>query len=275
MKIKFYGTRGSIPVCDPHFIEYGGNTTCLFFEFDDGNMAICDAGTGIRQLGKDLLKRKPTIPNQELTIAFTHFHWDHIQGFPFFGPAYDPDFHIRIHAIGQGRNNINVPSLFRTQMQSAYFPVPLEKMGARFSFEYMEGEKIIWKNKVITVLKHRHPGDAYSFRFDTENGKSFVFCTDIEHGLHIDPDIVALAKDADVLIHDAQFTPEQLINRRGWGHSSWEQALKVAQLANAKQLYLTHHDPDHNDDFLELLEQICQERFPCCYLARDGMEIVF
>ncbi len=274
MKITFYGTRGSIPVCDPHFIGYGGNTTCLLFEFDDGNLSICDAGTGIRQLGKDLLKKKAAIPNCELTIFFTHFHWDHIQGFPFFGPAYDPDFHICIHAIGEERKRLDVPSLFKTQMQSAYFPIPLDKMGARFSFEYMQGEKIIWKNKVITVLKHQHPGDAYSFRFDTENGKSFVFCTDIEHGETIDQRVVELSRNADVLIHEAHFTPEKLSFRGGWGHSSWEQAVEVAKQANVKQLYLTHHDPDHDDDFLDQLEEKCQQYFPCCQLAKDGIEII-
>jgi len=274
MKITFYGTRGSIPVCDPAFVKFGGNTTSLLFEFDDGNLLICDAGTGIRQIGKDLLARKEKIKNQELIIAFTHFHWDHIQGFPFFRPAYDPDFHIVIYSMGKDRRLQDIPSLFKTQMQSSYFPVPLEKMGARFSFEYMKEEELMWRGKQVRVLKHQHPGDAYSFRFDLENGKSFVFCTDIEHGAQIDPRIVELARDADVLVHDAQYTEEELKDRRGWGHSSWEQAVEVAQRANVKNLYLTHHDPDHDDDFLMNMEAKCQKRFPCSQICRDGAEII-
>ena len=274
MKLTFYGTRGSIPVCDPNYVKYGGNTSCSLLEFDDGNFLICDAGTGIRQLGKDLLKRKDTLNTNQLVIAFTHFHWDHIQGFPFFRPAYDPDFRIVIYSMGKDRRKQDIPSLFKTQMQSSYFPVPLKKMGARFSFAYMMDEDLIWEGKQVRVIKHRHPGDAYSFRFDLENGKTLVFCTDIEHGLDIDPRIVELARDADVLVHDAQYTEEELKVRRGWGHSSWEQAVEVAQRANVKNLYLTHHDPDHNDDFLAEMEKKCQARFPNSQMARDGMEII-
>ncbi len=275
MKITFYGTRGSIPVCDPSFIQFGGNTSSTLFEFDDGQMLICDAGTGIREIGKMLMERKALLQKKEIIIAFTHFHWDHIQGFPFFRPAYDPDFHIIIYSMGKERQSQDIPSLFRTQMQSSYFPVPLEKMGARFSFEYMKEEELTWKGKQVKVAKHRHPGDAYSFRFDLENGKSFVFCTDIEHGQSISPQIVELAKEADVLIHDAQYTEEELLERRGWGHSSWEQAVEVAQRAGVKDLYLTHHDPDHNDDFLLHMEAQCQKRFPRSRIARDGMEVIF
>ncbi len=274
MKITFYGTRGSIPVCDPSFVHFGGNTSSTLFEFDDGNMLICDAGTGIREIGKELLSRKSDLPKLEIIIAFTHFHWDHIQGFPFFRPAYDPDFHIIIYAMGKERMSQDVPSLFRTQMQSSYFPVPLEKMGARFSFEYMKEEEMNWRGKQVRVLKHQHPGDAYSFRFDLENGKSFAFCTDIEHGENINPQIIEFAKGADILIHDAQYTEEELIQRRGWGHSSWEQAVEVAQRAGNKHLYLTHHDPDHNDDFLHRMEAQCQQRFPSSQITRDGMEIL-
>jgi phosphoribosyl 1,2-cyclic phosphodiesterase len=271
-RIKIYGARGSIPVSGPEFQEFGGSTTCILLEGPERTV-ILDAGTGIRRLGKDLAKDPHTGIDRACFLAFSHFHWDHIQGLPFFLPAYDARRSFTISAIGRERYGKDLKSIFATQMQQDYFPVPLDGMGAAIRFSQTPEDQVSIASASVRVVKHRHPGDAYSYRIQDVNGRSVVFCTDIEHGETIDPAIVELARDADVLIHEAQYTPEELPRYRGWGHSSWAQAVEVAQRANAKRLVITHHDPDHDDAFLRDVERQCQERFPACVLAREMMEI--
>lgn len=271
MRVKFYGTRGSIPVCEKGYQEFGGNTTCLRILFSSGDIAILDAGSGIRNLGKDLLQAGHQ-QYDNIFIGFTHFHWDHIQGFPFFLPAYDPLRHFTISAIGKNRKEMDLKNIFETQMQQQYFPVPLQKMGAGISFHQSEADWFINETTMVMTMEHNHPGGAYSYRIE-QDGKIFVFCTDIEHGETIDPHVVEFARNADLLVHDAQYTPEELKDRRGWGHSSWQQALEVAERANVKLIALTHHDPDHDDAFLLEVEKQCQARFPRSLLAREGMEV--
>ena len=276
MKVKFYGTRGSVPVCNPEFQEFGGNTTCFQISFPDtGQIAIIDAGTGIRDLGKAFVAAGQQ--QDEIFIAFTHFHWDHIQGFPFFAPAFDPGQKINILALGKGRRITNLRRIFATQMRAEYFPVQLDCMGASFEFlhldkasEYFYGDHGTLTK--VTANRHSHPGGAYGFRVERQ-GKVLVICTDIEHGDEIDPNVVKLSQGADLLIHEAQYTNAELKSRRGWGHSSYEQALQVAAMAGVKMLAITHHDPDHDDAFLRQMERECQRQFSHCILAREKMEI--
>lgn len=276
MKLKFYGTRGSIPICDAGFQQFGGNTTCFQITFPDINqIAIIDAGTGIRNLGRDL--RAMGHKQEQIVLAFTHFHWDHIQGFPFFSPAYDPEQKLTILTLGEEQKISDLREVFETQMQSVYFPVQLDHMGAHFRFVQIERATEHFKEMnnaatTITAQKLKHPGGAYGFRIERQ-GKVLVICTDVEHGTEIDPNVVALAKDADLLVHDAQYTAEELERRRGWGHSSYDQAMQVAEMAGVKRLAMTHHDPDHDDDFLTRIEKLCQEHFKESLLAREGMEL--
>ena len=276
MKLKFYGTRGSIPVCDAGFQEFGGDTTCLQITFTDTNrIAIIDAGTGVRNLGKDL--RAIGHKQDQIVIAFTHFHWDHIQGFPFFAPAYDPSQKITLLTLGRGQTVTNLREIFEVQMQSQYFPVQLDHMGANFEFlQIADASKhfsaVNNVETVVTALRHNHPGGAYTFRIE-RGGKVLVVCTDVEHEEQMDPQLVELARGADLLVHDAQYTADELQKHRGWGHSSFDQALQFAEMAGAKCLALTHHDPEHDDEFLQRIEKLCQERFPNSVLARQGMEI--
>lgn len=276
MKLKFYGTRGSMPICDSGFQQFGGNTTCLQITFTDINrIAIIDAGSGLRNLGRDLLAMGHK--QEQIVMALTHFHWDHIQGFPFFAPAYEAGQTITFLTLGSDEAIGHLREIFEVQMQSQYFPVQLDRMGANFEFLQIADANKHFKSinnveTIVTAQKHDHPGGAYSYRIE-RNGKVLVICTDIEHGEQIDPRIVELARGADLLVHDAQYTSEQLQKRRGWGHSSYDQAIQVAELAGAKHLALTHHDPDHDDEFLLRIEKLCQERFPNSVLAREGMEI--
>jgi phosphoribosyl 1,2-cyclic phosphodiesterase len=272
MRVKFYGTRGSIPICGPEFQEFGGNTTCVLID-GPKRTGIFDAGTGIRELGKELVNDPNIGIDRPCFLVFSHFHWDHIQGLPFFAPAYDPSRHFVIAAIGRERYGQDIKSIFATQMQSDYFPVPLDNMGAQIDFLKTKEDFLKDGKAMARAVKHNHPGNAYSYRIEGENGKVVVFCTDIEHGDEIDERIVDLSKGADLLIHEGQYTPEELPRFKGWGHSSWEQAVEVAQRACVKRLVITHHDPDHDDDFLREVEKKCQARFPNTLLAREKMEI--
>jgi phosphoribosyl 1,2-cyclic phosphodiesterase len=272
MRVAFYGTRGSIPVADGDFLQFGGNTACILLSFDNGRIAILDAGTGIRKLGDDLIRRSIE-QYDNIFIGLSHTHWDHIQGFPFFNPAYDPKRHFTIAIYGKDRKINSLENIFEIQMQQEYFPVPLEKMGATLTFWQPDISSFTTPSGVhVVASRHNHPGGAYGYRI-TEGLKTIVYCTDVEHGAQIDLNVVTLARNADLLIHDAQYSPDELKDKKGWGHSSWEQALEVAKHAGVKKLALFHHDPEHNDAFLQSMEKQCQKRFAESFFAREGMEI--
>ncbi|MEO0469716.1 MAG: MBL fold metallo-hydrolase [Bacteroidota bacterium] len=276
-RVKFYGTRGSIPVCDPEFQIYGGNTTCIMVDLlEEPNriIGIIDAGTGIRRLGQEIISGLIPVPDQ-IYLIFTHFHWDHIQGFPFFAPAYNRQQKISLVTPGLDQKEREIRKVFETQMQEVFFPVQLEDMGVDFEFLVLNnpGRPLnLQKIDRIETLRNNHPGGSNSYRFDAM-GKSVVICTDIEHGQEIDERVIRFSEGADLLVHDAQYTDEELATHRGWGHSSYSQAIEVAERAGVKQLIMTHHDPDHDDDFLFRIEQECQDRFPNCKLAKEGLEI--
>ena len=273
IRVVIYGCRGSIPVSGPEYDQFGGNTSCILVTFDDAaNIGIIDAGTGIRRLGQEIMKDE-VLREKPIFIAFTHFHWDHIQGLPFFAPAYVKGKKISLLALGRERPIDDLERVFSVPMQREYFPVQLADMGADFEFLLPDKDTRLYPKAVVSARKHRHPGSAYSYRL-LSGKKSIVVCTDIEHGENLDPDTIDFCQGADLLLHDAQFTPEELVNHRGWGHSSYEQAIECARLAGVKKLVLTHHDPNHDDAFLADLEKRSQELFPNCLLARENMTIV-
>jgi phosphoribosyl 1,2-cyclic phosphodiesterase len=271
LSIKFYGTRGSIPICDPEMAEFGGNTTCIaFYRKKNNRLSIMDAGTGIRNLGKEM---KQSFGDQkDLSITFSHFHWDHIQGFPFFDPAYDPEMSITIQVLGKEMASSDLRQIFAQQMMEDYFPVPLHRMGATFHFEASADNLILGDDVILNSIAQYHPGGSLGFRVEVD-GVTFVVCTDHEHGDQVEEKYVEFARGADVLIHDAQYTTEELTTHKGWGHSSYEQCMELAERAGVERLYFTHHDPDHNDDFLRQMEKKCQDRFKNSFMAREGMEI--
>jgi len=278
-QIKFYGVRGSTPVCQPGFQQFGGDTTCIYTDLltnDRSKMIVVfDAGTGIRILGKEIMEGK--IPETEfILLVFTHFHWDHIQGFPFFDPVYCKDRKIAFFTPLHTMKDAELKQIFERQMQKEYFPVQLENIGADLKFftaeeyrSYLGFEKTVDFN----YRMHNHPGGAFSYRMEA-SGRCVVICTDVEHGKTIDPEVVEFCRDADLLIHDAQYTDEELESHRGWGHSSFSQAIECAKQANVNQLIFTHHDPDHDDDFLAEMEIKCRQEFKNSSMAREGMEVL-
>lgn len=272
MRIKFYGVRGSLPVSGKEFLKYGGNTTCIkMFRENVNRVAIIDAGTGIRKLGKEIMETG--LHQNIINILFSHFHWDHIQGLPFFAPAYNSNQKIGILVMGKQRKFKDLKEIFSLQMQKEYFPIGLDTMGAQFEFlSYGDKETLYEANVTVTPQHHLFWGGSYGLRIDDAKA-SLVVCTDIEHVDGIDENIVNLAMNADLLIHDGQYTSDEYQKHKGWGHSSWEQAVEVAIRAKVKKLIITHHDPDHDDDFLDSMENDCQKIFPGATFAKEGMEI--
>lgn len=271
MIVRFWGVRGSIPVPGPGTVRIGGNTPCVEIQTADREVIIIDAGTGIRMLGLDLAQR--SIERLIGVLLFSHTHWDHIQGLPFFSPADLPE--NRFVILGERRVDRQLEQVLANQMIDAYLPYSLADLhGDLLIKEVHDQEKIIVGNSTA-ILPRRlpHPGGVFGYRISCE-GKVVVYASDVNHPPDgIAPSTVELAQDADLLIHDAQFTPEEKQQRQHWGHSSWLEAIQVAQQANVRRLALFHHDPMHTDEELEEIEQQAQARFPAAFMAREGMEI--
>lgn len=278
MKIKIWGCRGSIPTPGRSTLKYGGNSTCLEIRPDDGGIIIVDAGSGIRMLGKEILKDK-TI--SEINMFLTHSHWDHISGFPFFTPAYFSKYKINVY--GGPNDQAFLKKYFAHQMSAPFFPVDFSLMKASFAFG-PECPDIGTIGKLnFTPILLSHPNGGYGFKFE-KGGKVFVFLTDNEplypHAGGLSRDTyVAFCKGADVLFHDAQYTDEEYKTTRGWGHSTYRDATQIAIDAGVKRFGLFHHDPDRTDEDLEIQVEKCKAQIKeagakiDCFAAAEGMEI--
>ncbi len=269
MKIKYYGVRGSIPVPGKDTVKYGGNTTCVFIEQDD-TFLVFDAGTGIRNLGRDLLKRGFT-GQGKLHMFFSHYHWDHIQAFPFFTPAFIKGNEINLY--GETKYNQSIKDVLKKQQEFINFPVELSGMMSKLHFlEIMETEPTTIGPFNIKIARLNHPGGVLGFRVETKTG-AFVFATDIEHFSVPDNKLIELSKNASILMYDAHFTPEEYPKYIGWGHSTYEEGIKVAQLANVKELHLCHHAPEHTDAQIDDLQRNAQAKFQKTYAIQEGWEV--
>src|SRR5271155_2656334 len=238
LQLKFWGVRGSIPTPQPEYLGFGGNTTCLEVRLPNQELIIIDGGTGLRYLGLELMREFGDRP-KSLRILMTHFHWDHIQGIPFFAPLYAPDNEFHFYSFRSkylGRDSLK--QVFEAQMAMPYFPVDLSAMTATRKFKEVEGGESfhVGENK-ITARWLNHPQGCLGFRIETPAGV-VVYATDNEPGdPELDKSLLELAAGADIFINDAQFGPEQLATtKRGWGHSSWKEGVKVAREAGAKTL---------------------------------------
>ncbi|OIN96121.1 hypothetical protein AUJ66_07330 [Candidatus Desantisbacteria bacterium CG1_02_38_46] len=260
MKIKFWGCRGSIPVPDSRMMKYGGNTTCVEVIFEN-RIFIIDAGTGIRKLGDSLIKRK--VSNIDMFI--THSHWDHILGFPFFKPIYSGNTLINI--FGRTSSYKRLKDIFTSQMSYEYFPVSFSELKSKINFTELSRQQYDFDGHIIKIIQTNHPIFAMGIRIE-KGDKSFVFITDNELGLE-NPrtsrgEFIAFCKNATYLIHDAQFTEEEYKTRQGWGHSTFMQAIMLADDSDIKNLGFFHHDPDRKDDELEEIEakykKLCESK---------------
>lgn len=268
--IQFWGVRGSIPAPGPETVRYGGNTSCVEMRVGDRRL-IFDGGTGLRVLGKNLLKHMPL----EAHIFFSHSHWDHIQGFPFFLPAFIKGncFHI-YGAIAP--NGATMKQRLTDQMLHPNFPVPIQVMQSDLKFhDLLPGDRMNLDDITIETGPLNHPNTAMGYRV-TWQGRTVVYASDTEHYPdRLDENLLHLARDADVLIYDACYTDEEYHDPRspkiGWGHSTWQEAIKLAKAAGVKRAVVFHHDPNHTDDFLDNVEAQVQSVFTNSLLAREGM----
>ena len=272
-KLRFWGVRGSTPTVDKATWRYGGNTACVELTTPTGARVILDCGTGLRMLGRHL-EAAPESCRIEPHIFVTHYHWDHIQGIPFFSPLYAEQ--NRFHFYSFRSEYLGADSLkrvFEAQMALPYFPVDLSAMSAAREFtEVSGGDQFQVPGARVTARWLHHPQGCLGFRFETSAG-TVVYATDNEPGNpKLDESLIELAAGADVFINDAQFTPEQLATtRKGWGHSSWLEGGRIAKEAGVKNLVLFHHDPDSTDKAVDIILRDARDRFQNVWAAAEGM----
>ncbi|MGF1487974.1 MAG: MBL fold metallo-hydrolase [Prochloraceae cyanobacterium] len=272
-QINFWGVRGSIPCPGPETVRYGGNTPCVEMQVA-GERLIFDGGTGLRVLGQSLLEQKVKL---DAHLFFTHSHWDHIQGFPFFLPAFIKGNSLKIYG-SIAPNGATIKQRLHDQMLHPNFPVPLQIMQGDLQFcDVTVGKPLKIKEVLIETAKLNHPGEAVGYRV-TWQGKSAAYVTDTEHYPdRLDENVLWLAKDVDVLIIDCTYTDQEYYDRNsskvGWGHSTWQEAVKIAKAAGVKKLVIFHHDPAHNDDFLDRIGQEAAAVFPNAVMAVEGQSI--
>lgn len=263
--VKFWGVRGSIACPSPQHIKYGGNTSCVEIQAGDHRL-IFDAGTGIRNLGQDLLQSG----HKQSHLMLTHTHWDHINGFPFFTPAYVPgnSFHVMAgHLCEMG----GIREVLANQMANPTFPVPLEIMEANLTFEdFRAGDSFELEAGIkIVTAPLNHPNGATGYRVEY-NGKSICYVTDTEHVIDKpDQNVLVLIEGADLVIYDTTYTDEEFPSKVGWGHSTWQEGIRLCQAAGAKRLALFHHDPDHTDDMMDEIERQAIDTWECCFAAKE------
>ncbi len=287
--VRFWGTRGSIPTPGGKTRRYGGNTSCVELEID-GQLLICDAGTGLRELGLDLAARS-TSP-VEAHLFFSHTHWDHIQGFPFFVPAYHAG--SRLHVFEATPDDPRFTRLLLGQMQSDYFPVGFSDLGARIATRHFENSVTQLGQVRVEMREQTHPGRSFAYAFEAL-GKRVVYATDNELDLVLtnpeqaakDPEhlrmlpaeLLAFIAEADLLIADAQYTDEEYARKVGWGHSRVATVVDLAVQAGVKQVALFHHDPLHSDEQIDHLLLDAQKRASLrgskveIFAAREGLAL--
>jgi phosphoribosyl 1,2-cyclic phosphodiesterase len=271
--LTFWGVRGSIPAPGLHTITFGGNTSCVSIEYDD-HVVIFDAGSGLRKLGLYLVARKEphTIKG---SIFLTHTHWDHIQGLPFFTPAFAPDNQFVIY--GEARRTYSLVELMEEQIQHPFFPVEMKELfRAHINFQEMGvGETVeVQPQMRVTSFRLTHPNAAVGYVLQFKEMR-IAYVTDHEHTLEqLSPQVVHAVAGVDMLIHDAQYSRDEIRQaKKGWGHSAWEDVVQLAIEAQVKYLYLFHHDPEATDEQLNERQFLAQQSFPQTFVAREGLKI--
>jgi phosphoribosyl 1,2-cyclic phosphodiesterase len=275
LTVRFWGVRGSIPSPGPRTTKVGGNTSCVEVRAGD-QVLIFDMGTGLRSLGEALFQEKAGEPI-EATIFVSHYHWDHIQGLPFFGPGFAPRNRFTIY--GPDRNGQGIRDVLAGQMVPPYFPVPLEALRAQLDFKQVKsGGKLQVGPASVTAKELYHPGGVFSYRVDLGK-KAVVYATDFEHGTEADDALVEFASGADVLIIDSQYTPDEYagkngLSRVGWGHSTWREAAAFAERAEVKTLVLFHHDPTRSDAGVSELVRLARKGFSGKTVAARESDVI-
>jgi phosphoribosyl 1,2-cyclic phosphodiesterase len=265
-RLRFWGTRGSVPSPGPTTVRYGGNTPCVEVRTDSNSLIILDAGTGIRELGRALIEGANG-NGISAEIFLTHAHWDHIQGFPFFAPIFQAGNRFKIWGSKELKTSID--RVIRDQMLPVVFPVPFDALAAQISFAEISEERRDGNGYVVKAFGVCHPGGALGYRFSPSDGlgSSFVYISDNElrevESYRQRPEwqneLVRFVEGAQTLIHDATYTNDEYGRHRGWGHSTYEDAVGLAVRAGVRQLVLFHHKPERTDEDLDRYVAECQK----------------
>ncbi|MBN2514889.1 MAG: MBL fold metallo-hydrolase [Deltaproteobacteria bacterium] len=278
MLIKCWGTRGSIPVSGPEYLKYGGDTTCIEIRTKNDEIIIVDAGSSIRRAGNKFIAEG----RSDFTMLFTHAHWDHLMGFPFFKPLYSSKSRIKICGCPFAQSTVE--EMISRIMTPPYFPVNFDNIRAEITYEGECYESFLVDSVTITPIFLNHPNQGLGYKF-VEDGKSFVFITDNElgfkhpGGLDFD-DYRDFATNADIFIHDSEYTEGDYKRTRGWGHTVYNDALRLAMEANVKNFGLFHHNQDRNDDGVDQIVRDChtmieKHRSPLeCFAVYQNMELI-
>lgn len=270
LRLRFWGVRGSIACPSPSHVRYGGNTSCLEVTAGDQSI-ILDAGTGIRPLGHSFMERGI----RRAHLLLTHSHWDHINGFPFFSPGFAPGHEFQIRA-GHLKDD-GIREVLAGQMTQPTFPVPLEAMKATLRFDdFTAGDEFsIGSGVKVKTAALNHPNGATGYRIE-HGGKSLCYITDTEHiPGQPDQNILGLVQGTDLMIYDSTYTEDEFPGKVGWGHSTWQEAIRLATAADVKKLAIFHHDPEHNDEFMDSIADQAKAEWEHAVVAKEGMTFEF
>ena len=270
LNLRFWGVRGSIACPSPNHVRYGGNTSCI--EVNAGEHAIIlDAGTGIRSLGHSFMEKG----GRAASLLLTHTHWDHINGFPFFAPGFRKGYEFRIMAGHLAGSSIR--EVLAGQMMQPTFPVPLEAMQSTMSFEdFSAGDDFELAPGVrVRTAPLNHPNGATAYRIE-HAGKSVCYVTDTEH-IPGKPDqrVLGLIEGADLVVYDSTYTDDEFPSKVGWGHSTWQEAVRLCTAANVKKLAIFHHDPEHDDEIMDGIAAEARKMWDGAIVAQEGMLLDF
>lgn len=267
--VKFWGVRGTVPCPGAGTLRYGGNTSCIEVRCGDRRL-IFDAGTGIRELGKTLASTTETI---SADLFLTHTHMDHINGLPFFRPAYNSNNQIRVHAGHLKAQCRTIESVLKQWMNPCFFPVPIESMMPHVSFHNFDQGTVLELGDGITVrtVSLNHPGGATGYRIEFD-GRIACIVTDTEHqGRELDQTVLELIANCSLFVYDSTYTEEEYPNYLGWGHSTWERGVQLCREARAGGLVAFHHEPSHDDGFMDKIARNIRQAHSGSLVAREGM----
>ena len=269
LAVRFWGVRGSIACPGPDTARYGGNTSCVEVRCGE-RLLIFDAGTGLRPLGHALVSRGRPI---DLDLFFSHTHFDHVVGLPFFAPCYDARSRMRFWA-GHLKRGGGIETVLGKSMAAPLFPIPLNIFAAQIDFiDFAAGSSPIVPHPglVLHTAPLNHPNGATGYRVEYR-GKSVAYVTDTEHFAgRRDPNVMALIQNVDLMIYDSTYTDNEYLAHRSWGHSTWQEGVRLANAAQAGRLVIFHHDPDHNDEFMDKVGAEAEALRPGTVVAREGL----